>query len=135
MSHWLFTLERDLVWQSPIPPKHAATFTGEFSREWLSIDEEGFITIPAGYSWNGCSPSVKCFDWGYIGPPNGTIQKDTGVHKTYFASVVHDALYQFMDDPNMPYTRKQIDKIFLSMLREAKFSLRYPYYYSVRWFG
>ena len=69
MSHWLFVLDEDMVWQSPIKPRHAAEFSGELGRVWLRIDEAGFITISKGYAWNGCSPSIKLFDWGISGRP------------------------------------------------------------------
>ena len=135
MSQWLFVLEEDVVWQSPIKPRHAAEFSDELGRVWLRIDEEGFITISKGYAWNGCSPRIKLFDWGYIGTPNGTRQKETGQPKTYVASMIHDALYQFIDHPEMPYSRQHMDTLFLSLMGEAGFSLRYPYYAAVRVLG
>lgn len=135
MSHWLFVLDEDLVWQSPIKPRDAAEFIDELGQVWLRIDDEGAITISKGYAWNGCSPTIKLLDWGYIGTPNGTLQSDTNQPKTYVASLVHDALYQFMDDPKMPYSRKQMDQMFLRLLKDTEFSLRYLYYGALRLLG
>ena len=135
MSQWLFTLNEDFVWQSPFIPKHAAKFSDELGRTWLTIEEDRFITIHKGYAWNGCSPTIQLFDWGYIGTPNGSIDLINGVSKTHNASLIHDALYQFMDKPAMPYSRKQMDRLFLALLKEEKFSLRYVYYAGLRLFG
>ena len=58
--------------------------------------------------------------------------------KAYYASLVHDALYQFLPDlppDNKVYTRKMADDIFLEILEDADFALRNLYYYAVRVFG
>jgi hypothetical protein len=70
----------------------------------------GEITIPAGYKWNGCTlaPDFK---------------------KTYYASLVHDALYQYKCG------RKLADKVFYKMLKEEGFKLAWIYYAGTRIFG
>ncbi len=53
--------------------------------------------------------------------------------KTYYASLVHDALYQYLD--TIPIPRKEIDRVFLEMLKETAFPLAFLYYIAVRIFG
>jgi hypothetical protein len=78
-------------------------------REYLTITA-GEITIPEGYKWNGCTlaPDFK---------------------KTYYASLVHDALYQYKCG------RKLADKVFYKMLKEEGFKLAWIYYAGTRLFG
>jgi hypothetical protein len=58
----------------------------------------------------------------------------TGRPKTYFASMVHDALYQFLD-ADSPITRRQADDAFLRLLAESDFAPRGLYWLFVRLFG
>jgi hypothetical protein len=50
---------------------------------------------------------------------------------TYHASLVHDALYQYLD--TIPVTKDQVDRLFLKMLGD--FRLRSIYYFFVKHFG
>jgi len=58
----------------------------------------------------------------------------TGRPKTYYASLVHDALYQFLPD-DLPLSRAQADRCFLMLMTEHEFVLRRPYYAAVRALG
>jgi len=53
--------------------------------------------------------------------------------QTYFASMVHDALYQYFYE--LPYTRKQMDDTFHEMLKASGFKHAGLYYLGVRLFG
>ena len=69
-----------------------------------------------------------------LGTPDGVVFLGTGKPKTYYASLVHDALYQVLsEDP--PLSRRQADSCFLSLMREHKFALRHVYWLAVRVFG
>ena len=58
----------------------------------------------------------------------------TGKPKTYYASMVHDALYQFLD-AEVPITRGQADKCFLRLMEDSEFILSGIYWFAVRMFG
>jgi len=107
----------------------------EFENTWLKIDISGNITIKGsygnGYAWDGCSPKFNVLDIFLIGTPDGRINVNTGKPVTYYASLIHDALYQFRKD--LGIKRKVADKVFLYYLGD--FQLRFIYYAAVRLFG
>lgn len=70
----------------------------------------GYITINKGYSWNGCS---------YVPDFKGT----------YYASLIHDALYQYK------VGRKIADSIFYDLMKRDKFKGAWIYYNGVKLFG
>ena len=70
----------------------------------------GYITIKKGYSWNGCS---------YV----------PDFQSTYYASLIHDALYQYH------IGKKIADKVFFDIMKRDGFYLKYVYYYGVVMFG
>ena len=133
MSHWKFCLtEGDYSWESNIKLEKALSFKDKRGKEWLHISEAGVITVRKNYAWDGCTPKLRIFDWFYIGTPDGTMTKKTGKPKTYYASLIHDALYQFIDEVEMPFTRKQMDRMFLQILSVNEYSLAHIYYGGVR---
>lgn len=135
MSHYKFVLAHDFTFSIDQAFPQDITFVDQANMSRLHISHDGKITVYKKYAWDGCSPKVSVFDWYYIGTPDGTMKRSTGQPKTYFASLMHDALYQFMDHPSMPLTRKEIDQIFLDLMTQAGFSLRWPYYIALRYFG
>ena len=86
-----------------------------------------------GYAWNGCRPKVCVFDF-LLGTPEGVVYAKTGRRKTYFASLVHDALYQFLPE-DLPYRRRDADRFFLVLLGDSEFAPRWPYSAAVRLFA
>jgi hypothetical protein len=110
------------------------TFTGsEFVAEWLLIDTDGTIRIPGGYTWNGNSPKINLFDLAIIGTPDGIVHVDTMLPKTYYASLVHDALYQYY--PWHKIGRADIDRLYYLMLKESSFKPAWLYFAATRCFG
>lgn len=134
---WKFRLEKPVTYTAKQKPDfgnrpyNAEFFTDTSDRLWLSIDDEGVITIEQGYAWDGCSPKWSLFGR-IIGTPDGSPSPLTGFPRTYFASLVHDALCQFADDPAMPFTRAQIDQIFYDILQEDGWPAARLYYTAVR---
>nr|VFK12393.1 MAG: hypothetical protein BECKLPF1236B_GA0070989_103422 [Candidatus Kentron sp. LPFa] len=105
-----------------------------FVSKWLEISASGRITIKAnedGYRWDGCTPKWSVFNLFIIGIPDGHIDHRTMKPYTYYASLVHDAMYQYLD--SVPVTKKQIDLLFLKMLGD--FKLRKIYYFFVKYLG
>lgn len=91
---------------------------------------DGKIIINNGYAWNGCSPMFSVLDLFILKTPDGIIDIKTGKQKAYYASLVHDALYQYK-----PISRKNADKIFYELLKDSDFIMAKPYYYAVRLLG
>jgi hypothetical protein len=105
-----------------------------FVAEWLEVSTDGVVTVKSngtGYSWDGCTPKFSLFDIAVVGIPDGHIDVRTMKPFTYRASMVHDALYQYLD--SVPVSKRDIDLLFLEMLGD--FRLRYIYYFAVKYFG
>lgn len=105
-----------------------------FDSRWLSISVDGKVTVKAnetGYAWDGCTPKKSLLNLVIVGVPDGHIDYRTMKPYAYYASMVHDALYQYLY--SVPVSRRQIDRLFLQMLGD--FKLRYVYYAFVRLFG
>lgn len=106
----------------------------EFDSKWLKIGTDGKITVKAnekGYAWDGCTPKKSILNLIIIGVPDGHVDHRTMKPYTYYASLVHDALYQYLD--SVPIPKKEIDLLFLKMLGD--FRLRKTYYYFTKFFG
>ena len=106
----------------------------EFQSKWLHISKDGVITVKAnesGYAWDGCTPKRSIFNLVIIGVPDGHIDYRTMKPFTHDASLVHDALYQYLSC--VPIPKAEIDLLFLKMLGD--FKLRKLYYFSVKHFG
>lgn len=137
---WKYRLPDPLVWQTRIAPNFEnlqsdlVFFTDEQGRLWLSIGLDGTITVEAGYAWDGCSPKWK---WGWLlfGTPDGAPNPATAYPYTYFASCLHDAMLQWEDDTHMPYSRAEIDRIFLERLLVEGFPAAWLYYRAVRFYS
>jgi hypothetical protein len=134
---WLYKLElEDFTWASG----HAVPFPMEFLDQGdklrLQIDGDGTLTVKKGYAWDGCTPKLCFFDI-LFGTPDGVVHRDSGRPKTYYASLVHDALYQFL--PEIPavaqLTRRDADDFFLRIMEQYDFAPRRLYWLAVRLFG
>lgn len=106
-----------------------------FENDWLKMETSGDITVKGsngnGYAWDGCSPKINILDIALVGTPDGRINVNTGKPVTYYASLLHDVLYQFGKDAGLD--RKEVDRLFLYCLGD--FELRFVYYAAVRIFG
>ena len=134
---WLYKLEmEDFAWESG----HAVPYTMEFRDQngklRLVIGRDGMITVKKGYSWDGCTPKICFFDI-LIGTPDGVVHRVSGKPKTYYASLVHDALYQFLPEiPGIAHlTRRDADDFFFRIMEEYEFAPRWIYWLAVRMFG
>jgi hypothetical protein len=130
---WIYVLENDFTWQTSRSFDTGYAFYDSKGIRRLEISSTGVIKVLKGYAWDGCTPKFKMFDL-LFGTPEGIPHKKTLLPKTYFASLVHDALYQFLD-AGSPFSRRQVDKIFLHILTEYSFAPRNIYYAMVRAFG
>ena len=131
---WKFKLENNYTcFPSAKFPKKLLIRGFVFDSKWLLIDSTGNITIRKEYAWDGCSPKINIMDLFLFGIPDGIIDFHTFKPKTYYASLVHDALYQYSS--RLPVKRKSADKMFFVLLRKNDFQLARLYYWAVRLIG
>ena len=130
---WLYKLDANYTWGSGHPVPHDLVFRDEGGNVRLIIESDGRITVTRGYAWNGCSPKLCIFDV-LVGTPEGVVHREMQVPKTYHASLVHDALYQFLPD-GLPLQRRHADRFFRRLLDEADFGPAWIYWLAVRVFG
>ena len=134
---WVYVLDRDYSYNV----KHL--LNGQFSgpcafedgsgTRRLEIDREGNARVFTGYAWDGCTPKFAIFDI-VIGTPDGMPNLHTTKPKTYYASLLHDVLYQFLD-VGLPMERRQADRAFLELMERDGFAPRALYYRVVRLLG
>jgi hypothetical protein len=102
-----------------------------FDSQFLNVDTSGMITIKgdqeSGYAWK-----MEFLDL-VIGTPDGRLDYRTEEPITYYASMLHDAIYQFKSEVGI--SRKEADILFWIIMREAGFFWSGLYYSSVRLFG
>ncbi len=132
-AEWVYRLEKNFVWDSNLPVSDDLIFRDSDDKVRLIIETDGKITVTQGYRWNGCSPKFYAFDL-VLGVPDGITHSISGRPKTYEASLIHDALYQFLKT-DAPYSRKEADACFLQLMTSSDFALRYLYWAVVRVFG
>jgi len=130
---WLYRLEENFSWESALDIKQDYAFKDKTGVVRLVLERGGRITVTRGYAWNGCSPKICIFDI-LIGTPDGVVDSRTGRPKTYYASLVHDALYQFVPD-GLPLKQHDADKCFLRLMKATGFRLRFLYFFGVWLFG
>ena len=130
---WLYRLPANHAWESGLAIEHDAAFRDKKGRIRLVLEKGGRIVVMRGYAWNGCSPKFCLCDI-LLGTPDGAVDARTGRPKTYFASLVHDALCQFLPD-GLPLSRGDVDRCFLALLAESGFRPRWLYFVAVRAFG
>jgi len=104
---------------------YTSSEAGEISSHpWLTLGVSGDLTVSSGYAWDGCSPAAKMFGQ-WLGTPTPPSVRA--------ACLVHDALYQFLDQNY--WTRAEADAAFLALMQQAGFRLAPIYYGAVRIFG
>jgi hypothetical protein len=130
---WLYRLDRNFPWQSKLDIKQDYAFKDKDGTVRLILEQGGKVTVIGGYAWNGCSPKF-CFCDILFGTPEGVVDARTSKPKTFYASLVHDAMYQFLTD-GLPISRRDADQCFLALLKETYFRPRLIYYLVVRLFG
>ena len=134
---WIFELDADYVYdlRHYLPPdwSEGCAFIDRKGHRRLEIHPDGTARVPAGYAWDGCTPKLTLFDI-VLGTPDGIPNQVTRKPKAYYASLMHDALYQFLD-ADLPLSRAQADGVFLEILTRDRFAPRPIYYAAVRMLG
>jgi hypothetical protein len=134
---WIFVLDADYVYnlRRHLPPNWSEgyAFADGHGHRRLEIHPNGDARVLANYAWDGCTPKFSLFDI-VFGIPDGIPNHVTRKPKAYYASLMHDVLYQFLD-ANLPLSRAQADRVFLEILARDRFAPRPIYYAAVRVFG
>jgi hypothetical protein len=134
---WIYILETDFVCNLsrhlPADWNEACAFEDARGCRRLEIYPNGDARIFAGYAWDGCTPKFALCDI-VLGIPDGVPNEVTQQPKAYYASLVHDVLYQFLD-AQLPLSRAQADSVFLELLTRDHFAPRFVYYVAVRCLG
>ena len=121
--------------------------------DYLRLKEDGELKIKPRYTWNGCSPKIEVLGM-VLGTPEGALPEmreketinlnlehagyghlDWCKPKTYYASLVHDCLYQISETEAERMSRKVVDDLFLQLLKAYRFQIAVIYYLAVRIFG
>lgn len=134
---WIYVLDADVeINLSSYLPKdiaHDYAFEDSTGQRRLEIFADGTVRVLKNYAWDGCSPKFVWWDV-LIGIPDGAPNHTTKRPKTYFASLFHDAMYQFMDEGS-PITKAAADRIFLHLLTRDAFAPRHLYFWAVKHLG
>ena len=123
---YIYKLDKDYHYNSKIKGY-------KYCNKWVEIHVDGLIIVKAGYAWDGCTPKVNLFDLYIFGAPEGILDINTMKPKTYYASLVHDVLYQFYGRHGIK--RKRIDSLFYDILRRDGFYMADAYYMIVDHLG
>ena len=134
---WVFELESDYLYNLhrhlPTGWNQGCAFVDRTGKPRLEILPNGDARVIAGYAWDGCTPKFSVLDL-VFGTPDGIPNEKTRKPKAYYASLLHDVLYQFLD-ADLPMSRKQADEVFREILTRDHFAPRPIYYAAVRIFG
>jgi len=130
---WIYVLENNFSWQSGLTVPEDLAFADKKGVKRLQLRKTGEIVVFKGYAWDGCTPKFCLVDI-VFGVPDGVVHETSKRPKTYYASLIHDVLYQFLDD-GLALTRRDADNCFLRLMQESNFALSRIYYWAVRAFG
>ena len=133
---WIFVLDDHFVWASGRTFEEDCAYEDGSGKRRLEIRKSGEIRVLKGYAWDGCTPKFSLWDI-CVGTPDGVPNAVTKKPKAYYASLLHDALYQFSIAklPAPLDRRAEIDRVFLELMERDGFAPRYLYYWAVRIFG
>lgn len=122
-----WTLEEDFTIPGPEVPEGLAESIWWDSPDGMLQIRANVWTIKKGFAWDGSSGVSDWID-----------RKDpkTGMPKTYYASLVHDAGYRYLRQCcSFPYSKAEIDRFFYRLLKESNFRLAWLYWIGVVIFG
>lgn len=125
---WRYKLFEDISIIIPHLAGHtrSISFRDAKRREWARIDGQ-VLTIREGYVWNGCSPTRYFPIIGWIGTPTPPSVR--------LASLVHDAMFQFVNVADWPIPYKTCNDLFFDIMRASGFRWTCIYHGAVHRFG
>lgn len=133
-----YVLPNDLFFDLPKTITKDYDFADKNSKVWLQLKKTGVGIVKKGYACDGCSPKIKIpIINKVVGTWDGKTNPETNLPVTAPAFFAHDACYQFLDDKNMPLTRKEMDDVFKVLILKSNFPkpLAYIYTHAVKMLG
>ncbi len=123
---WVLLQDIEIVHTQALTHRGETIYFKHLGKVWMIF--KGYASrIFKGYSWNGCSPKIHNFFFGWIGTPDH--------EKTRLASLTHDVYCQFEDMYHMPLTRKEIDHVFYDIMKLTNYLFRGLFHGAVSSFG
>ncbi|MGH8499272.1 MAG: DUF1353 domain-containing protein, partial [Methylococcales bacterium] len=139
-SDWLIIHDGKIV-VNPGPTKGAPDLKGTVDYDFI---------VRRAYAWDGCTPKRWFFWLALFGTPDWDekieevetfdtafmpISKSVFWQRAHHASLVHDALYQYLD--RIPIAKQDVDQLFHDMLLDSGFHpwVAKIYHLAVRFFG
>lgn len=134
MGIWKYKLENDAVIMVAAPEVTGAYAyqRGVYEHKWFTLYfgmDFLMITVRKDYAWDGCTPKFK-LGGKIFGVWDGFFNHRTKRPDTYYASLVHDVLLQFLGEH--PISREHADNIFLWVMQRDDFPFAWIYYAFVR---
>ena len=134
MAIWKYRLEKSvtITIMNPKILERYSRINRVIYTDWATITISPHyinVIVREGYAWDGCSPKWKVDDF-ILGIWDGFYDAKTHYPQTYYASLVHDVLCQFF--AKHPLSLRDVDLVFLWLLRDNRFFFAVPYYYFVR---
>jgi len=123
---WIFQTDQDYIFNFEF-----SSVTGTYHHPDFELSHNR-LKVKKGYKWDGCTPKFLVGDL-VFGTPDGMRDLNTGLQKTYLASLAHDVLYEY-SALNL-VSRKDADRIFLHEMQKASFKLAKMYFFGVRLMG
>ena len=123
-SVWRFESQRRICTDLHVDTHRHMEFFDCEGKKWAELEGRYWTTEP-NYSWNGCTPKMWIGRW--VGTPDPI--------QTRHASFVHDQLCQFFNTTDFPFTKHQVDQIFLRLMQEDRFRYAHLYYQAVNRLG
>lgn len=147
---YMYCLTKDFSWESDHLGRRLSmqrfpkelVCTAPSGLKCLKIERSGRITVFTGYAWDGCTPKFSLggvlifgtYDGDLVG--NSAPPELRGEKAAYYASLVHDALYQFLGELELHgLTKCDADLIFFELLKATRFGPRLLYFRAVDLFG
>ena len=139
---YLYTLESDYQYNTDrfSSKLHGISFKNEYLEIICNGPGDVDINVFTNYAWDGCTPKFKAFGV-VFGVSDGPINPETGKPQAYYASMLHDVLYDYSREiakengcriSDILYVA---DDIFYDILRRDGFRRARLYYWAVRRFG
>lgn len=120
-----FVLTRDLIIEIPSYDFGQAVYVDQKGTVRL-VARGSTLTVFCRYGWDGCSPKFSFLNY-WIGTPDPK--------ETILASLIHDALSQFLHLSCMKVDKGDVDLIFFGIMKQNRAKVANLYYQAVSKFG
>lgn len=134
MALYFYNLWEDRQFKLPIAPSETIVVKRKSTNQpMFQFNPDGTLVVFKGYAWDGCSPKYKLGPF-VFGIWDGKWDVERGGPALTNATLIHDVLIQakHVASEKAQFSYKDNDKLFLSKMQEANFSMAKLYYAAVR---